>query len=461
MAIYSFQCKIVSRAGKINNAVSHAAYINRQDLHNDRDGSTWKYAKKHDDIYHSDVLLPEGADLKFKDASYLWNEVEKKENRSNSRLARSFIIALPNELKHEQNKELLEDFITEHFTKHGMIANYAIHIDNPENIHVHIMTTTRELAVNGKEFAKKNVIGRTWNNDEMLEQWRKGWSDIANKHLAKYDHQTRIDHRTLEAQLEDAIDKFEADPSAENYKRVVELDRPATKYVSRRDFNDDVKKQRIDVKQEHDKKVDEEYQSFKTILNTKEPIIVDLKKPENKKEESKPVEIVKVRRPRNKVIFPSPDTTPKNNGIKSPLAHKPASLYAGMSANSENKMLEVHKAKKNDTPGKQLSKMAGALMMAFVNRIQDIFAGKFEKKAKEESKKEDGVIVDPVTKRMISTAKWEKMTEHANNYNSTENNKALFEREKKIREQSEPKPRPRPEPKSEPEQYKKYKYTPH
>ncbi len=118
-------------------------------------------------------------------------------------------------------------------------------------------------------------------------------------------------------------------------------------------------------------------------------------------------------------------------------------------------------------------------MMAFVNRIQDIFAGKFEKKAKEESnhnmvasnsvltspviqqeKKEDCAMVDPVTRRMISTAKWDKMTEHANNYNSTENNKALFEREKKIRGQSEPKPRPRPEPKSEPEQYKKYKYTP-
>ena len=37
MAIYSFQCKIVARTKRLNNAVAHAAYINRIDLDNNRD----------------------------------------------------------------------------------------------------------------------------------------------------------------------------------------------------------------------------------------------------------------------------------------------------------------------------------------------------------------------------------------------------------------------------------------
>ena len=109
MAIYSFQCKIVARTKRLNNAVAHAAYINRIDLDNNRDGSKWRYSHSNEDVYKSGVILPENADERFSDPAYLWNQVEQKENRSNSRLARSFIISLPNELTPEQNKNLIED----------------------------------------------------------------------------------------------------------------------------------------------------------------------------------------------------------------------------------------------------------------------------------------------------------------------------------------------------------------
>jgi len=237
MAIYSFQCKIIARTQRLNNAVAHAAYINRQDLDNARDGSKWRYSHKASDVYASGVVLPDHADEKFSDPSYLWNEVEAKENRCNSRLARSFIIALPNELTPAQNKDLIEEYIKNHMSSAGMIVNYAIHIDDLNNFHAHLMSTTRELDSTGFGFAKKNVIGRTWNDDQFLENLRKGWADTANTHLAKLDHQVRIDHRTLSTQRDEALADYEqattAEAKAEALARAVALDRPALQRIPR------------------------------------------------------------------------------------------------------------------------------------------------------------------------------------------------------------------------------------
>lgn len=237
MAIYSFQCKIIARTQRLNNAVGHAAYINRQDYDNSKDGSKWRYSHKASDVYASGVVLPDHADEKFSDPSYLWNEVEEKENRSNSRLARSFIIALPNELTPEQNKNLIEDYIKNHMSSAGMIVNYAIHIDDLNNFHAHLMSTTRELDASGLAFAKKNVIGRTWNDEQFLEGLRKGWADTANTHLAKLDHQARIDHRTLSAQRDEALEQYEqattAEAKAEALARAVALDRNPIQRIQR------------------------------------------------------------------------------------------------------------------------------------------------------------------------------------------------------------------------------------
>ncbi|EGF7359789.1 MobA/MobL family protein [Escherichia coli] len=288
MAIYSFQCNIVARGQRLNNAVAHSAYINRIDDKNEKDGTSWRYAHKSDDIAFSDVLLPIGASNYFKNPSYLWNAVEQKENRSNSRLARAFIIALPNELTLEQNKELVEHFIKENFTKVGMIANYAIHKDKEDNIHCHIMTTTRELDPSGNQFAKNNVIGREWNNKENVEKWRLSWEDNTNNYLQKYNHETRIDRRTLNAQLLEATEYFENNPTPENFKRIVLLDRPAFKRVPQKSIKEEQSK-RIEIKKQIEMKAEKEYKRFNDLLKAPEPIIIENKNPD-------PI----VRRPRRK-----------------------------------------------------------------------------------------------------------------------------------------------------------------
>ncbi|EGZ9810377.1 MobA/MobL family protein [Salmonella enterica] len=283
MAIYSFQCSIISRTQKTNNAVGKAAYINRCDMKNEYDGTTWKFQNRSEDVGYSAVMLPENCPDRFSDPNVLWNEVETFEKRKDARLARDFVIALPNELSLEQNKALVEDFIKTNFTDEGMIANYAIHTDDPNNIHCHIMITTRE--VNNEGFAKTNTKGREWNKPEYLNKWRQSFADITNKHLAENNINAKVDHRSVEKQKEEAMNKA---VNAESEKEKLEHLRDFMKLenvkvqerVSRKEFenNPAIQVERAELKKqtlERNKEVD-------NLINSK---IVDLKrvKPETPK----------------------------------------------------------------------------------------------------------------------------------------------------------------------------------
>jgi ATP-dependent exoDNAse (exonuclease V) alpha subunit len=76
-----------------------------------------------------------------------------------------------------------------------MVADVALHLDNEKNPHAHVMLTTRGISPDG--FGQKR---RDWNDRTELLEWREGWANLANQHLAQAGHDIRIDHRTLEAQ---------------------------------------------------------------------------------------------------------------------------------------------------------------------------------------------------------------------------------------------------------------------
>ena len=285
MAIYSFQCSIISRTQKTNNAVGKAAYINRCDMKNEYDGTTWKFQNRSEDVGYSAVMLPENCPERFSNPAVLWNEVESINVRKDARLARDFVVSLPNSLSLEQNKSLVEDFIKTNFTDDGMIANYAIHKDDPNNIHCHILATTNE--VNSEGFAKKNTKGREWNKPEKLQQWRQSFADITNKHLAENNINEKVDHRSVEKQKEEALNKA---VNAKSEKEKLEHLRDFMKLenvkvqerVSRKEFesNPSIKVERAELKKqtlERNKEVD-------NLINSK---ILDLKrvKPEAPKKQ--------------------------------------------------------------------------------------------------------------------------------------------------------------------------------
>ena len=80
-----------------------------------------------------------------------------------------------------------------------MVADFAIHNDKGKDgepqPHIHVLLTLREITPDG--FGQKV---RAWNDKSLLLEWREAWAEVANRHLAFYDHDIRIDHRTLAEQ---------------------------------------------------------------------------------------------------------------------------------------------------------------------------------------------------------------------------------------------------------------------
>lgn len=191
MAIYHFSANVVSR-GKGQSAVAAAAYRSGERLQDERTGEEKFYHRQV--IPETMILAPSHSPEWVKDRERLWNEVEKNEVRKNSQLAREINVALPIELSNERQKELIQNFVQKEFVDRGMVADIAIHRDDLNNPHAHVMLTTREISPEG--FTTKN---RDWNNKELLNEWRQEWSNHANKALEREGSEERISHLSHEA----------------------------------------------------------------------------------------------------------------------------------------------------------------------------------------------------------------------------------------------------------------------
>ena len=215
MAIYHLHVDVVSRSTG-RSAVAAAAYRAGEKLKNERDGVTHDYSPRSSmsaaayqsgehlgeadfthkrGVIYTEIILPNNAPKEYADRSTLWNAVETVEKRRDAQTAREIDVALPIELNRPEQIKLLQDYISENFTKHGMIADFAIHDKNDGNPHAHILLTTREVSEAG--FGKKN---REWNKPEYLLKWRENWAKTCNREFERLGLDERIDHRTLEAQ---------------------------------------------------------------------------------------------------------------------------------------------------------------------------------------------------------------------------------------------------------------------
>ncbi len=197
MAIYHLSGSIISRS-QGRSAIASAAYRSGEKLADEKQGVVHDYSKKQDVVF-SEVFLPEGAPIAFKNREVLWNAVEQFEKRKDAQLAREFTISLPRELTIEQNKALISEFVTHEFARKGMIADVCFHNDllkdGNRQPHAHVMLTLREVKEDG--FGSKV---RDWNDKALLRHWRESWSSSANHHLALNGFDVQIDHRSYEDQ---------------------------------------------------------------------------------------------------------------------------------------------------------------------------------------------------------------------------------------------------------------------
>lgn len=201
-------------------------------MRSNEDNTIKNYTSKEDIIFNR-VLLPATAPAEYENPEKLWNEVERVEKSVNAQLYRSFVVALPKELTDKQNIQLANDF-AQSLINEGMCVDLAIHRGSNDNIHMHITTPLRGLDENGKflpkrkdsyvldkdgnripvldkngnQKKKKNgqLVWKTeskflndWHTKEKLQEWRKSWEVICNRHLKENGINHQIDCRSNKA----------------------------------------------------------------------------------------------------------------------------------------------------------------------------------------------------------------------------------------------------------------------
>lgn len=236
MAIYHLRATMISRS-QGRSATAAAAYRVAERIEDRRTGLTFDYAAR-GGVDHTEILAPDHAPEWVRDRSELWNRVEESETRKNSQVAREVRVALPDELTHAQRVALVRDYAQAQFVDRGMVADIALHAPGREgderNHHAHILLTTREVDADG--FTTKN---RDWNKVEVLEGWREAWARDSNAALERAGIEDRVDHRTLVAQRDEALELASAarergDEGAELHEtvRAMSLDRPPLPQLS-------------------------------------------------------------------------------------------------------------------------------------------------------------------------------------------------------------------------------------
>lgn len=236
MAIYHLRATMISRS-QGRSATAASAYRVAERIEDRRTGLTFDYAAR-GGVDYTEILAPDHAPDWVHDRSELWNRVEESETRKNSQVAREVRVALPDELTHAQRVALVRDYAQTQFVDRGMVADIALHAPGREgderNHHAHILLTTREIDAEG--FTTKN---RDWNKTELLEGWREAWARDSNAALERAGIEDRVDHRTLKAQRDEALELASAarergDEGAELHEtvRAIELDRPPLPQLS-------------------------------------------------------------------------------------------------------------------------------------------------------------------------------------------------------------------------------------
>ncbi len=230
MAVYFLNMKTFGRANG-SSAISAIAYRSGERIRDERTGRIYDHSARAG-VMHKEIVLPgklADTDLSWaKDRATLWNAVEAAESRSNARVAREFLVALPAELTPEQRLGLVRDYSRDLVDRYQFALDFAIHAPrtDPRNYHAHLLASTREI--NSAGFGAKTTLELNDANRmnrglppffQEVAATRERWANMANAALRDARVQARVDHRSLAAQ---GIDR---EPRLQLPRAVYEMER--------------------------------------------------------------------------------------------------------------------------------------------------------------------------------------------------------------------------------------------
>ena len=276
MAIFHLDFKIVKRS-EGRSSVAKAAYHARTRITDERTGDTYDYSRR-TDLYGHFILAPANAPEHIvKDSTALWNEVERVERQQNGQTARYFDVAIPTELNNDDKKKLVLEYCQKNFVDKGMIADIAFHDLDSDNPHAHVMLTLKTIGPEG--FGKKE---RSWNDRKMSVLWRESWASMANSYLAAAGSSERIDHRSLQAQHEEALEKaavaLDNEEKALWLAKAAETNRPPMKRIHSAKWRSKAaQEQRAAEQAVRDATKQEAVEVYKTFSELDLEIVVDVR----------------------------------------------------------------------------------------------------------------------------------------------------------------------------------------
>ena len=205
MANYHLSVKKITRASG-RSAVAAAAYRSAELIYCEREGRTHDYTRK-SGVEYLTIITPENAPAWAQDRASLWNHAEAAEKRVNAATAREWEIALPAELNAQDRQNLAVSFASDLVDRYGVVADIAIHAPHRDgdqrNHHAHILTTTRRIEDDGFTVKTRELDDRKLGSQNVIDM-RAHWAEMQNAALERSGALDRVDHRSLEAQREEA-----------------------------------------------------------------------------------------------------------------------------------------------------------------------------------------------------------------------------------------------------------------
>ena len=260
--------KTISRADG-RSSIAAAAYRSAELIYCDREGRSHDYTRKRG-VEHLQIVSPESAPEWVQDRASLWNHAEAAEKRKNAVTAREWEIALPAELDAKDRKALALTFANNLVARFGVVAGVAIHAPHRDgdqrNHHAHILTTTRRIDADGFTTKTRELDNRKLGSQNIIEM-REHWANLQNLALDRAGSIDRVDHRSLEAQREEA--EQERDQLQE---RVTELESVIDGYAMQLVEPDNLNRMGAMLWQDIDKEWDTAYRAERDRITSEQQL---------------------------------------------------------------------------------------------------------------------------------------------------------------------------------------------
>jgi len=404
-----------------------AAYNARERIEDVRTGDVYDYSYR-SDLFHHCILAPEHTPFNIvENSAVLWNEIEKIEKRKDAQLSRYFDIAIPVELDNDAKIALVKNYCKRNFVSKGMVADISFHDLDGHNPHAHVMLTLREITPQG--FGNKN---RSWNEHDLMDEWRASWARMSNRALERTGSANRIDHRSLAAQREEAIALTKAaqetgrqDIANGQLAKAIELNRPALTRIDRKSWHTKRAKALRAAEQVQAAKTKQAANDFRQLFNSDvgHLMIVNLNTFHIEGLKAKPAPQHPIQRSPQSAHLPELFVLERKRRFKPVQAkQRDMSLYYGVASKTEKPTLLRRKRKINLH---KLYDFIKSFMSVLVNRPVQ----KAEKPTGSTAPKPtmptvadplqdakiltdislDEIMIDPVTKLKITRRQWESM----------------------------------------------------